>query len=139
MNYSSDSAVETLHLRDCRNTPCRNTHQGAALPVMKIREVLALNVRKLRQARGLSQEELAHRAKIDRTYVNSIERCHYSAGVDEDLLRGRPGKPLRPTRNRASPLRARGRPLAIPSKGKLLSAFFKAAERKKAPPPRRRG
>jgi transcriptional regulator with XRE-family HTH domain len=49
---------------------------------MKIREVLALNVRKLRQARGLSQEELAHRAKIDRTYVSSIERCRYSAGVD---------------------------------------------------------
>jgi transcriptional regulator with XRE-family HTH domain len=48
----------------------------------KIREVLALNVRKLRQARGLSQEELAHRAKIDRTYVSSIERCRYSAGVD---------------------------------------------------------
>jgi len=49
---------------------------------MKIREVLALNVRKLRQAKGLSQEELAHRAKIDRTYVSSIERCRYSAGVD---------------------------------------------------------
>jgi transcriptional regulator with XRE-family HTH domain len=49
---------------------------------MKIREVLALNVRKLRQARRLSQEELAHRADIDRTYVSSIERCRYSAGVD---------------------------------------------------------
>ncbi len=49
---------------------------------MKIREVLALNVRRLRHARGLSQEELAHRAKIDRTYVSSIERCRYSAGVD---------------------------------------------------------
>jgi len=49
---------------------------------MKIREVLALNVRKLRQARRLSQEELAHRADIDRTYISSIERCRYSAGVD---------------------------------------------------------
>jgi transcriptional regulator with XRE-family HTH domain len=49
---------------------------------MKIREVLALNVRKLRQARGLSQEELAHRADINRTYISSIERCRYSAGVD---------------------------------------------------------
>jgi transcriptional regulator with XRE-family HTH domain len=49
---------------------------------MKIREVLALNVRKLRQARRLSQEELADRADIDRTYVSSIERCRYSAGVD---------------------------------------------------------
>ena len=49
---------------------------------MNIREVLALNVRKLRQARRLSQEELADRADIDRTYVSSIERCRYSAGVD---------------------------------------------------------
>ena len=49
---------------------------------MKIREVLALNVRRLRQARRLSQEELAHRADIDRTYISSIERCRYSAGVD---------------------------------------------------------
>jgi transcriptional regulator with XRE-family HTH domain len=49
---------------------------------MKIREVLALNVRKLRHEKDLSQEELAHRAKIDRTYVSSIERCRYSAGVD---------------------------------------------------------
>jgi hypothetical protein len=35
---------------------------------MDIREVLALNLRKLRQVKGLSQEEPAHRARIDRTY-----------------------------------------------------------------------
>jgi transcriptional regulator with XRE-family HTH domain len=33
-------------------------------------------------ATGLSQEELAHRADIDRTYVSSLERCQYSATVD---------------------------------------------------------
>jgi transcriptional regulator with XRE-family HTH domain len=49
---------------------------------MEIREVLALNLRKLRQARGLSQEELAHRAEIDRTYVSALERSVYSAGID---------------------------------------------------------
>ncbi|MEN5084021.1 helix-turn-helix transcriptional regulator [Bosea sp. TWI1241] len=49
---------------------------------MEIREVLALNLRKLRQARGLSQEELAHRAGIDRTYVSSLERSVYAAGID---------------------------------------------------------
>ncbi len=49
---------------------------------MEIREVLALNLRKLRQARGLSQEELAARAEIDRTYVSSLERCVYAATID---------------------------------------------------------
>jgi transcriptional regulator with XRE-family HTH domain len=49
---------------------------------MEIREVLAFNLRKLRRARGFSQEELAHRAKIDRTYISSLERNLYAAGID---------------------------------------------------------
>jgi transcriptional regulator with XRE-family HTH domain len=49
---------------------------------MEIREVLARNVRKYRQAAGLSQEELAHRAEIDSTYISSLERCVYAASID---------------------------------------------------------
>jgi transcriptional regulator with XRE-family HTH domain len=49
---------------------------------MDIRGVLAVNLRKLRQARGLSQEELAHRAEIDRTYISALERSVYAAGID---------------------------------------------------------
>jgi transcriptional regulator with XRE-family HTH domain len=49
---------------------------------MEIREILAVNLRKLRRARGLSQEELAHRAEIDRTYISSLERSVYAAGID---------------------------------------------------------
>ncbi len=49
---------------------------------MDIRDVLALNLRRLRQAKGLSQEELAHQAEIDRTYVSALERSVYAAGVD---------------------------------------------------------
>lgn len=44
--------------------------------------MLALNLKATRQAKGLSQEELAHRANIDRTYVSSLERCVYSASID---------------------------------------------------------
>jgi transcriptional regulator with XRE-family HTH domain len=47
-----------------------------------IRDVLALNLRELRQAKGLSQEELAHQAEIDRTYVSALERSVYAAGID---------------------------------------------------------
>lgn len=49
---------------------------------MEIREVLAHNLRSRRQAQGLSQEELAHRAGIDRTYVSALERCVYAASID---------------------------------------------------------
>ena len=49
---------------------------------MNIREVLALNLRKLREANSLSQEELAHRADIDRTYISALERSMYAASVD---------------------------------------------------------
>jgi transcriptional regulator with XRE-family HTH domain len=47
-----------------------------------IRDVLALNLRRLRQAKGLSQEELAHQAEIDRTYISALERSVYAAGID---------------------------------------------------------
>ena len=80
---------------------------------MEIREVLARNLRKLRQARRLSQEELAYRAEIDRTYVSALERCVYAASVDvvdrlahvlgveaADLLR----KPTRGRKNKESPI-----------------------------------
>jgi transcriptional regulator with XRE-family HTH domain len=49
---------------------------------MEIREVLATNLRRCRKAAKLSQEELAHRAEIDRTYVSALERCKYAAGID---------------------------------------------------------
>ena len=49
---------------------------------MDIREVFAQNLRAARQAKGLSQEELAHLAEIDRTYISSLERCVYSVSID---------------------------------------------------------
>lgn len=49
---------------------------------MEIRQVFAQNLRRARLARGLSQEELAHRADIDRTYISSLERGVYNASID---------------------------------------------------------
>jgi transcriptional regulator with XRE-family HTH domain len=48
---------------------------------MDIRKVFSQNLRRLRLERGLSQEELAHRAGIDRTYVSALERGVYSASI----------------------------------------------------------
>ncbi len=41
-----------------------------------------MNLRTLRNARKLSQEELAHRANVHRTYISSLERCVYSPTID---------------------------------------------------------
>jgi transcriptional regulator with XRE-family HTH domain len=40
-----------------------------------IRKILAQNIRALRDEGQLSQEELALRADVDRTYVSQIERA----------------------------------------------------------------
>lgn len=49
---------------------------------MEIRDILAHNLKRLRTDRGMSQEDLADRADIDRTYISSLERSVYAAGVD---------------------------------------------------------
>lgn len=41
---------------------------------MDVRQRLAVNMKRLRKARGWSQESLAHEAALDRTYISGIER-----------------------------------------------------------------
>lgn len=49
---------------------------------MTSREIVARNLRKLRHAKGLSQEELAHRADINRNYVGMLESEQHAATID---------------------------------------------------------
>ena len=49
---------------------------------MILREVVAGNLRRLRNAQGLSQEELADRANVNRNYVGMLEREEHAATVD---------------------------------------------------------
>ncbi|TAN18389.1 MAG: XRE family transcriptional regulator [Rhizobiaceae bacterium] len=49
---------------------------------MRLRSVVARNLRLLRQAGGLSQEQLADRAGLDRNYVGKLEREENSPTVD---------------------------------------------------------
>lgn len=49
---------------------------------MTLREIFAANLRAQRKAKGLSQEDLAHRADLDRTYISALERQLYSASLD---------------------------------------------------------
>jgi len=41
---------------------------------MDLREVFATNLRRLRHKKGLSQEELAYTADINRTYISKLEK-----------------------------------------------------------------
>jgi ribosome-binding protein aMBF1 (putative translation factor) len=76
-----DRAGPTQPWSIVEHTPWRNARQGARLSCMDIREVFARNLRKARNAKGLSQESLAHEASIDRTYVSALERSEYSATI----------------------------------------------------------
>ena len=49
---------------------------------MKLRRTVARNLRRLRQNHGLSQEELADRAGLNRNYVGMIEREENAPTVD---------------------------------------------------------
>ena len=47
-----------------------------------MREVVAKNLRRLRHANGLSQEELAERADVSGNYIGMLEREENAATVD---------------------------------------------------------
>jgi transcriptional regulator with XRE-family HTH domain len=46
-----------------------------------LRNIVARNLRRLRTDNGWSQEELAFRAKVDRSYISQLETGVYSASV----------------------------------------------------------
>jgi ribosome-binding protein aMBF1 (putative translation factor) len=47
-----------------------------------LRDVLAYNVRSVRVARGLSQEQLGFEAGLDRTFVSQVERARINVSLD---------------------------------------------------------
>ena len=49
---------------------------------MKLREIVAGNLRRVRREKGFTQEELAYRAGLDRNYVGMLERCENSPTID---------------------------------------------------------
>ncbi len=49
---------------------------------MKLRRIVARNIRRLRLERGLTQEELADVARLNRNYVGMIEREENAPTVD---------------------------------------------------------
>ena len=48
---------------------------------MDLKEVMAINLRRLRHASGMTQEELAERAGLSARHLGDIERAEVSASV----------------------------------------------------------
>ena len=63
---------------------------------MELRRTVARNLKRLRHEKGMSQEELADRADINRNYVGMIERSENAATVDmlEKLADALGAKPI---------------------------------------------
>ena len=49
---------------------------------MRGRELVGKNLKRIRVASGISQEQLAFDASIDRSYLGGIERCEENPSVD---------------------------------------------------------
>ncbi|WP_040298818.1 helix-turn-helix transcriptional regulator [Afipia sp. 1NLS2] len=49
---------------------------------MDIRQLFAANLRRIRHEKGLSQEDLAHGADVDRAHVSKIERGVTYVGLE---------------------------------------------------------
>ena len=66
-----------------------------------LRGTLAYNIRLLRFENGISQEELAFRCELDRTYISAVERCIWNVALGNiekiaDALNVEPWKLLVP-------------------------------------------
>ena len=48
---------------------------------MDLREVFAANLRRLRHAKGLSQDDLAYEARISRSYLSQLEKGAFYASL----------------------------------------------------------
>lgn len=48
---------------------------------MDLREVFATNLRRLRHAKGLSQDALAYEAEVSRSYLSQLEKGEFYASL----------------------------------------------------------
>ncbi len=49
---------------------------------MDLREVFAANLRRLRNAKGVSQDELAYEANVSRSYLSQLEKGTFFASLN---------------------------------------------------------
>ena len=68
---------DCLHLKTIRGMPISSPRHAQDPALI----ALGRAIREARRERGISQEELAHRSEMDRSYMSSIERGGQNPGV----------------------------------------------------------
>lgn len=58
----------------------------ATLPALKL--ALSTNIKRFRKEQGISQEKLALKANIDRSYMSEVERCIANPSIEALLKIG---------------------------------------------------
>jgi transcriptional regulator with XRE-family HTH domain len=74
---------------------------------MDLREVFAANLRRLRYAKGVSQDELAYEANVSRSYLSQLEKGTFYASLNivgrlSEALGVEPAELLRMLKKRTS-------------------------------------
>lgn len=74
---------------------------------MDLREVFANNLRRLRHAKGLSQDDLAYEAEVSRSYLSQLEKGGFYASLKivgklATVLQVEPAELLRLPRKKSS-------------------------------------
>lgn len=74
---------------------------------MDLKEVVAINLRRIRHAQGMTQEELAEAAGLSARYVGAIERADVSPSVSvlgriAEALKMEPAALIQPVAPRAT-------------------------------------
>ena len=67
---------------------------------MDLRIIFAANLVRLRRAKGVSQQALAHKAEVDRSYLSRVEAAHHYVGLEvigkiAEALEGEPAELLK--------------------------------------------
>lgn len=77
---------------------------------MDLRQVFAANLRRIRHARGLAQDDLAYEAEVSRSYLSQLEKGEFYASlriieklaavlkVEPDEMLAKPARTRKPTK-----------------------------------------
>ena len=70
-----------MHLQDAHGAGLLHHRDPGLRSRMDLREVFATNLRRLRHAKGLSQDDLAYEAEVSRSYLSQLEKGAFYASL----------------------------------------------------------
>lgn len=62
--------------------PYRRQSKGMKVTLLTLKKALSANIKRIRLEKGISQEKLALKANIDRSYMSELERCLANPSIE---------------------------------------------------------